>query len=134
MSKPEKEPRSRQNTGTGVPMSPDTQPCLIVGIDVSAGGLKAFKSFFSRMPLDTCMAFVLVPHRSAIATGTVDYVLLPEQMPEVFEPVSKKWCVYRRIGPLRPGRVNIPITTAGNAALVRHANMNSRPRMLTCRA
>ena len=53
---------------------------------------------------------------------------------DMFEPVSRKWRVYRRIAPLRPERVNIPIMTAGNAALVRHANMNSRPGMLTCRA
>ena len=37
---------------------------LIVGIGASAGGLEAFKSFFSAMPADTGMAFVLVQHLS----------------------------------------------------------------------
>ena len=35
---------------------------LIVGIGASAGGLEAFRSFFSAMPVDSGMAFVLVQH------------------------------------------------------------------------
>ncbi|MBB4288721.1 two-component system CheB/CheR fusion protein [Rhizobium leguminosarum] len=35
---------------------------LIVGIGASAGGLEAFKAFFSHMPSDSGMAFVLVQH------------------------------------------------------------------------
>lgn len=35
---------------------------LIVGIGASAGGLDAFRSFFSEMPIDSGMAFVLVQH------------------------------------------------------------------------
>ena len=34
----------------------------IVGIGASAGGLEAFEQFFSKMPPDSSMAFVLVPH------------------------------------------------------------------------
>ena len=34
----------------------------IVGIGASAGGLEAFEQFFSQMPSDCGMAFVLVPH------------------------------------------------------------------------
>ena len=34
----------------------------VVGIGASAGGLSAFKKFFSHMPADSGMAFVLVPH------------------------------------------------------------------------
>ncbi|TNC99793.1 MAG: hypothetical protein FD121_19 [Gallionellaceae bacterium] len=34
----------------------------IVGIGASAGGLEAFEAFFRACPLDTGMAFVLVPH------------------------------------------------------------------------
>ena len=37
---------------------------LIVGIGASAGGLNAFKTFFSCMPADSGMAFVLVQHLS----------------------------------------------------------------------
>ena len=39
-------------------------PALIVGIGASAGGLEAYRSFFSAMPTDTGMAFVLVQHLS----------------------------------------------------------------------
>ena len=35
---------------------------LIVGIGASAGGLDAFRAFFSEMPVDSDMAFVLVQH------------------------------------------------------------------------
>lgn len=31
---------------------------------------------------------------------------------DLFEPVSKKWRIFRRIGPARPERVEVPITTA----------------------
>ena len=34
----------------------------IIGIGASAGGLEAFEQFFSNMPPDTGMAFVLIPH------------------------------------------------------------------------
>ena len=34
----------------------------IVGIGASAGGLEAFEHFFRKMPPDSGMAFVLVPH------------------------------------------------------------------------
>ena len=37
---------------------------LVVGIGASAGGLDAFKSFFSNTPADSGMAFVLVQHLS----------------------------------------------------------------------
>ena len=33
------------------------------------------------------------------------------QQIDLFEPVSKKWCIYRRIGPSRPERVEVPIAT-----------------------
>jgi two-component system CheB/CheR fusion protein len=38
------------------------QPSLIVGIGASAGGLDAFKDFFSKIEQNTGMAFVLLPH------------------------------------------------------------------------
>lgn len=36
----------------------------IVGIGASAGGLEAFEEFFTRMPSDSGLAFVVVPHQS----------------------------------------------------------------------
>src|SRR5580658_1438918 len=34
----------------------------VVGIGASAGGLKALKRFFAAMPVDSGMAFVVIPH------------------------------------------------------------------------
>src|SRR6476660_8892641 len=39
-----------------------SEPLLIVAIGASAGGLEAYRSFFSHMPPDHGMAFVLVQH------------------------------------------------------------------------
>jgi two-component system CheB/CheR fusion protein len=39
-----------------------SQKLPIVGIGVSAGGLEAIRTFFGRMPIDTGMAFVMIPH------------------------------------------------------------------------
>ena len=44
------------------PTPGSAKPRLIVGIGASAGGLEAFKTFFSHMPVDSEMAFVLVQH------------------------------------------------------------------------
>ena len=48
----------------GVSGSRDANVFLTVGIGASAGGLDAFKSFFSQVAPDTGMAFVLVQHLS----------------------------------------------------------------------
>jgi len=34
----------------------------VVGIGASAGGLEAFKTFFDKIPINTGMTFVLIPH------------------------------------------------------------------------
>ena len=52
-------------SGSGPKVSPATvRPALVVGIGASAGGLDAFRSFFSALPADTGMAFVLIQHLS----------------------------------------------------------------------
>jgi two-component system CheB/CheR fusion protein len=45
-----------------VPPSTEQQPFRIVGIGASAGGLEAFEQFFSHMPVDSGMGFVIVQH------------------------------------------------------------------------
>ncbi|MBF6595245.1 MAG: hypothetical protein IVW51_12495 [Thermaceae bacterium] len=37
---------------------------IMVGIGASAGGISALREFFGRMPSDTGMAFVVIPHLS----------------------------------------------------------------------
>ena len=44
------------------PLQKQKQTFPIVGIGASAGALDAFEAFFSNMPPDSGMAFVLVPH------------------------------------------------------------------------
>jgi two-component sensor histidine kinase len=45
--------------------APAQPPHLIVGIGTSAGGLEALRHFFVRLPRDSGLAFVLVPHLDA---------------------------------------------------------------------
>lgn len=60
------------DVGTTAPLSAeektegrnDRNRFYIVGMGASAGGLEAFEQFFSHMPPDSRMAFVLVPHLS----------------------------------------------------------------------
>src|SRR5512139_1436819 len=40
----------------------DNGSFYIVGIGASAGGLEAFEQFFMKMPADSGLAFVLIPH------------------------------------------------------------------------
>ena len=44
------------------PRKPPAASTMIVGIGASAGGLEAFKTFFTHMPADSELAFVLVQH------------------------------------------------------------------------
>lgn len=49
-----------------LPLSHNKAPTLVVGIGLAAGGLKALKIFFSTLPADVRLAFVLVYHPEAI--------------------------------------------------------------------
>ena len=57
-------PSAADATSGGDPINsgPEQTNHLIVGIGASAGGLEAFRSFFSEMPSDSGIAFVLVQH------------------------------------------------------------------------
>ncbi|MBC7767608.1 MAG: PAS domain-containing protein [Phycisphaerales bacterium] len=56
-----KSPTKRIKDQESVIRDPSAPP-LVVGIGASAGGLEAFKTFFSLMPANSGMAFVLVQH------------------------------------------------------------------------
>ena len=59
------------------PAGPDCAghaPC-IVGMGGSAGGLEAFEQFFSHLPSDTGLAFVLVPHLEPTHKGMMPELL-----------------------------------------------------------
>ena len=66
--------RPKARARSARPAGPD-RAGLVVGIGASAGGLEAFKAFFSTLPADTGMAFILIQHldpahESALVTGT----------------------------------------------------------------
>ena len=71
--------------GTDVDVDADTGATgrlMIVGIGASAGGLAAYQAFFTAMPADSGMAFVLVQHLdpnydSALADILGDYTKMP---------------------------------------------------------
>src|SRR6266702_6015529 len=77
------------NAGSRKPKGPpgdgaqgEPRACPIVAIGASAGGLDAFQRFFSKMPPDSDMAFVLVPHldaqhKSAMAELLRAYTRMP---------------------------------------------------------
>src|SRR5687768_1237621 len=60
---------------------------LVVGLGASAGGIDAFKMFFSKMPADTGMAFVLVQHldpnhQSSLVAIVAGYTAMPVHLVE----------------------------------------------------
>ncbi|HEY5537574.1 MAG TPA: chemotaxis protein CheB, partial [Acetobacterium sp.] len=57
----------------------------IVGIGASAGGLVAFKAFFSVVPVDSGMAFVVVQHLDPNYKSNLDEILQRETKMKVFE-------------------------------------------------
>ena len=62
--KPKKDPElsSPPDHTVRKPEKTTDTPIPIVGIGASAGGLEAFEHFFRQMPIDTGIAFILVPH------------------------------------------------------------------------
>jgi two-component system, chemotaxis family, CheB/CheR fusion protein len=55
-------PSAEPNQESASPDGPASGGFPIVGIGASAGGLDAFKKFFSAMPADSGAAFILIPH------------------------------------------------------------------------
>ena len=54
-------PRTPEQTDTARPQGGPPR-CVIVGMGASTGGLAAFETFFTPMPPDSGMAFMLVQH------------------------------------------------------------------------
>lgn len=59
---PGKRVRAANPSANGTNAALPARTRLIVGIGASAGGIDAFKAFFSKMPADSGMSFVLVQH------------------------------------------------------------------------
>lgn len=75
---------------------PPTFP--IVGIGASAGGLEAFEHFFTACPVDTGMAFVLVPHLDPSHASLLTEILQRNTAMPVLEAIDqvdvKPNCIY----------------------------------------
>jgi len=73
---------------------PASRPgCLVVGMGASAGGLEAFEQFFTHMPPDSGMAFVLVQHlapdhASLLPELLAKYTRMPVQQIMTATPVA----------------------------------------------
>lgn len=59
---PSEEPPRRSDEPQSAEPARPALPFPVVGIGASAGGLDAFKKFFSAMPAESGMAFILIPH------------------------------------------------------------------------
>jgi len=59
----------------GLKSSRDKAGFRVVGMGGSAGGLEAFGQFFSHLPPDTGLAFVLVPHLEPTHKGMMPELL-----------------------------------------------------------
>ena len=72
MQKQNPEPE-KEEAGDGQSVAPDESPLAVVGIGASAGGLEAIEQFFTHMPGNSRMAFVVIQHQDPDQTS-----LLPE--------------------------------------------------------
>ena len=69
--------------------------CLVVGMGASAGGLEAFEQFFTHMPPDSGIAFVLVQHlapdhASLLPELLAKYTRMPVQQVTAETPVDAR--------------------------------------------
>ncbi len=58
-----------------VPQDDTAPPAYVVGVGASAGGLQALESFFSAMPPDTGLSFVVIQHLSPTFKSLMDELL-----------------------------------------------------------
>ena len=75
------------------PQSGPQPRCVIVGMGASAGGLEVFETFFTQMPPDSGMAFVLVQHlapdrASLLPALLAQYTRMPVRQVTAATPVE----------------------------------------------
>jgi two-component system CheB/CheR fusion protein len=99
-----------------------TKPKLIIGIGASAGGLDAFRAFFSKIPKNIGMAFVLVPHLDPSHQSLMAPLLASKIDMPVFEAEDNMLVEADHVYILPPGK---EITIADGYL---HLNDISQPR------
>src|ERR1700685_2672198 len=88
---------------------------LIVGIGASAGGLNAFKTFFSNMPIDCGMAFVLIQHLSPDHKSMLTDLLGKATQMRVFEADDGRPVEANRVFVIPPDSTLVPERTMQTA-------------------
>jgi two-component system CheB/CheR fusion protein len=73
------------NAPPGAENGKGTRRFLVVGIGASAGGLEAIQEFFSAMPSEAGLAFVVVTHQPAGRTSLLPEILARSTRMEVLE-------------------------------------------------
>ncbi len=122
--------RAAADKGARPRPAPPEEPILIVGIGASAGGLKALEAFFSRMPSDSGMSFVIIQHldpshksimsdllerwtRMEVLTATDGVKVLPNKI--YLKPPEKDIVIrknrLRLVAPETAGGARLPIDT-----------------------
>jgi two-component system CheB/CheR fusion protein len=77
-------------------------PPLVVGIGASAGGLEAFRSFFSHMPASDDFAFVLIQHLSPEHVSALAEIVSRSTSMEVVEAVDGQRVLARHVYVIPP--------------------------------
>ena len=86
-----KKSRTKHTEGSAVSSAKAAEPdragrvLYVVGIGASAGGLEAFEQFFSHLPPDTGMAFVLVQHLEPTHKGMMPELLARQTKMQVVQ-------------------------------------------------
>lgn len=99
------------------------KPLLYVGIGASAGGLEAIEAFFSEMPEDTGMAFIVVQHLSPDYKSLM-VELLSKRTPMAVKRSEEGMLVERNTVYLIPPKTELTIFH-GKLLLREHATTNS---------
>ena len=100
----------------------------IVGLGASAGGLEAFEQFFRKVPRDTGMAFVLVPHLDPGHVSVLTEILQRSTAMPVVEAQDQMAVAPNRVYVIPPNRDMaifhgaLQLSVPGTAARASHAD------------
>jgi two-component system, chemotaxis family, CheB/CheR fusion protein len=126
--KPAKQTKIAANTKKTLVKPKETNDFPIVGLGASAGGLEALEAFFSRMPFDSGMGFVVIQHLSPKHKSIMASLLAKDTKMKVLEikdgmkvkpdhvylnPPNKNVIIIngalQLMDPVKTGGINLPI-------------------------
>jgi len=86
--KPAKQTKSADNTKKTIARPKETNDFPIVGLGASAGGLEALELFFSNMPHDSGIGFVIIQHLSPRYKSVMASLLAKDTQMKVLEIIN----------------------------------------------